>query len=107
MKIFYDHIVQIDHLMTEIQHLELETSEKEELANLVDEAVHHEMVSVILTHLPEEYHEEFLERFHAKPHDPSLLGYLKAKVEGIEEKLEREAKEIREKIKEMMQRRAA
>ena len=105
MKIFYDEIIQIGELMTHIQHLEIDTQEKEELANLVDETVHHEMVSVILTHLPEEHHEEFLERFQAKPHDPNLLEYLKVKVEGIEEKLEKKGKEIREKIKGMLQNR--
>ena len=105
MKIFYDEIIQIGELMTHIQHLEIDTQEKEELAQMVDETVHHEMLSVILTHLPEEHHEEFLERFQAKPHDPSLLEYLKVKVEGIEEKLEKKGKEIREKIKGMLQNR--
>jgi len=101
VKIFYDHIVQIDHLMSEIHHLELEVSKKEEIAQLVDEVVHHEMIGVILAHLPEEYHEEFLERFHAKPHDSTLLEYLKARVEGIEDKLHEAGREIREKIKKL------
>lgn len=105
MKIFYDHIVQIDHLMSEIHHLELEVSKKEEIAQLVDELVHHEMVGAILAHLPEEYHDEFLERFHAKPHDPTLLDYLKARVEGIEDKLHQAGEKIREKIKRMLQNR--
>ena len=103
MKIFYDEIIQIGELMTHIQHLEIDTQEKEELAQMVDETVHHEMLSVILTHLPEEHHEEFLERFQAKPHDPNLLEYLKVKVEGIEEKLERAGAEIRDKFKAILQ----
>jgi len=107
VKIFYDEIIQIGELMTHIQHLEIDTQEKEELANLVDETVHHEMVSVILTHLPEEYHEEFLERFQARPHDESLLAYLKAKIEGIEEKLATAGAEIREKFKAILQSRTS
>ena len=102
MKIFYDHIVQIDYLMSEVHHLELEVSKKEEIAHLVDELVHHEMVGAILANLPEEYHDEFLERFHAKPHDPSLLEYLKTRVEGMEDKLHQAGEEIREKIKGML-----
>lgn len=102
MKIFYDHIVQIDHLMSEIHHLELEVSKKEEIAQLVDELVHHEMVGAILANLPEEYHDEFLERFHAKPHDPTLLDYLKARVEGIEDKLQEAGAEINRRIKALL-----
>ena len=107
MKIFYDEIIQIGELMTHIQHLEIETEEKEELAQMVDETIHHEVMSAILTHLPEEHHEEFLERFQAKPHDPSLLQYLKAKVENIEDKLKETGAELRKKFKAMLQSRAA
>jgi 16S rRNA C967 or C1407 C5-methylase (RsmB/RsmF family) len=107
VKIFYDEIIQIGELMTHIQSLQIETEEKEELAQMVDETVHHEMLSVILTHLPEEHHEEFLERFQARPHDESLLAYLKAKVEGIEDKLKQAGAEIREKFKTILQSRAA
>lgn len=102
MKIFYDHLVSIGEVITEIESLEIEESEKEELARLVDETAHHEMVDVILTHLPEEYHEEFLERFHAKPHDPTLLEYLKARGGGIEEKLKQAGERVRTKLKQLL-----
>lgn len=102
MRIFYDHYVNIGEIITEIERLEIDTAEKEELARLVDETVHHEMVHVILMHLPEEHHEEFLERFHAKPHDPALLDYLKARVEGIEGKLKDAGRQIRAKLSELL-----
>ena len=74
---------------------------------MVDETIHHEVMSVILIHLPEEHHEEFLERFQARPHDPSLLAYLRAKVGDIEDKLKETGQELREKFKIILQSRAA
>jgi hypothetical protein len=39
--------------------------------------MHQEILTTILTLLPRKHHEEFLIRFHAAPHDASLLVYLK------------------------------
>lgn len=102
MKIFYDHIINVSDIITEVERLEIQPEEKEELAQIVDSTIHHEVISVILTHLPEENHQEFLERFHAKPHDDKLLDYLKVKVEDIEDKLQDTGKSLREKIKDLL-----
>lgn len=102
MKIFYDHLINISDIITEIDHLEITTNEKEDLANLVDATIHHQVMTVILNHLPEVHHQEFLERFQAKPHDPTLLDYLKARVENIEDKLAAAGQTVGEKIKQLL-----
>ena len=65
--------------------------EREELWGLVDEIIHHRVFDVILSKLPREHHEEFLELFHARPHDEGLIDYLKDKIgENIEEVIKQE-----------------
>jgi len=103
MKIFYDRLINISDIITEVERLQIQPEEKEELAQLVDSTIHHEVISVILTNLPQENHQEFLERFHAKPHDDKLLDYLKAKIGDIEDKLQHTGKALKEKIKDLLQ----
>jgi hypothetical protein len=45
--------------------------------------------------LPENHHEEFLELVHKRPHDEGILGYLKERVEDIEDRLKLAAQEFK------------
>ncbi|MBI2404816.1 hypothetical protein HYV22_01400 [Candidatus Gottesmanbacteria bacterium] len=74
-KIFYDHLVAIDELVIELD--SLDAVARQEIINLMDETLHHHVLDTILTHLPQEHHTAFLERFHRSPHDPELLIFLK------------------------------
>lgn len=80
-KMFYDHLILIEELMLEIDALDVPDSDKERAKQLVDEILHHEVLTHILDLLPEENHEEFLEQFHRMPFDPQLLKYLDEKIE--------------------------
>lgn len=89
--LFYDHLISLGDLEKEISKATSSVEEKHEAWNLVDEMVHHRVMGCILDKLPQENHNEFLEMFHATPHDNSLIDYLKEKIgENVEEIIKQE-----------------
>jgi len=80
-KIFYDDLVIFESLEVHIKNISQTPEEKEELWRIVDETLHHRMMGCILDYLPEELHEEFLEKFHLAPHDEGLFDYLNEKTQ--------------------------
>lgn len=80
-KLFFDHLLELKELDREIKKVAKTKEEREELWLLVDEIIHHKAMGCILDRLPKDNHEEFLEMFHAAPHNEDLLiGYLKNKI---------------------------
>ncbi len=75
-KIFYDHLIVIEEVIAVLDEHKLDSEERKELLQLIDETLHHEILDVIFTHLPKEKHELFLTRFHQAPHDVKLLEFL-------------------------------
>lgn len=95
-KIFYDHLVQIEEIYLELDKHDLPKENRDELASLIDETTHHRILDTILTHLPQEKHQTFLEKFHASPHDQKLLTYLKSEIAAdIEEKIKTEGRKLK------------
>lgn len=90
-KIFYDHLVLREEISVELDKYAVGAEGKEELVQLVDETLHHQILNTILTHLPKEKHREFLEKFHQAPHDSQLLEYIK----DFEEEIIKTAKKIK------------
>jgi hypothetical protein len=78
--LFFDHLVDLKEVEKKIKTVAQTPEEKEELWQIVDELVHHQVLGCIFDHLPQEHHEEFLELFHAKPFDGNLLEFLKNKI---------------------------
>lgn len=93
-KIFYDHLVLREEVTIELDKYAVRAEEKEELIQLVDETLHHQILNTILTHLPKEKHREFLEKFHQAPHDKSLLEYIK----NFEEEIIKTAEKIKSEL---------
>ncbi|KKR30581.1 hypothetical protein A2715_00155 [Candidatus Woesebacteria bacterium RIFCSPHIGHO2_01_FULL_39_32] len=101
--IFYDHLIILTEVETEIKNVTESPEEKEELWNLVDEIIHHRILGLILDALPREHHEEFLIRFHQAPHDERHLKYLNEKTEkDIEEVIREEIKMLEKEILEQI-----
>ena len=75
-QLFYDHLIVIEEVVAVLDEHTLTRQERTELLQFIDEALHHEILDVILTHLPKEKHEIFLTRFHMAPHDAKLLEFL-------------------------------
>ncbi len=78
-KVFYDHLTLIEEIFTEVDSAEMTVEEKKQAKKKIDDLVHHKVLTKILDLLPREYHEEFLIRFHAAPHDHRHLLFLKEK----------------------------
>jgi hypothetical protein len=85
--LFYDHLIVIRGLETKIKKSAPSNEERQELWLYVEEIIHHNVLECCLDSLPEEHHQEFLKKFHEKPHDKSLLDYLNEKTGKKMEKI--------------------
>lgn len=94
-KIFYDHLVVREEVIAQLDKHKIAVEEREELVTLIDETLHHHVLNTILTNLPKEKHEKFLEEFHKAPHNPKLLDFLRQEKADIEEKIMAKAKKIK------------
>ena len=86
-KVFYDHLIILTEVETEIKSMAETEEERHELWQIVDEIIHHRVLHLFLDKLPEAHHDEFLLRFHKSPHDENLLGFLNERIEENVEKL--------------------
>lgn len=76
-KLFYDHLIIIEEIVAVLDEHKLKAAERAKILELMDATLQNEILDVIFTYLPREKHEEFLEKFHAAPHDLRLMQYLK------------------------------
>ncbi len=85
--IFYDHLIVIKGLDKKIKKVSASNDEMQELWTYVEDLIHHTVIDCCLGNLPEEHHQEFLDKLHQKPHDEGLLDYLTQKIGKDVEKL--------------------
>ena len=78
--------------------------EKQELLIMIKETIHFRMITEILTFLPEEKHEWFLDEYQKLPHKQTLLEKLGKLVEDIEDKIRQAGERIKTEILEEMER---
>lgn len=98
-KLFFDHLVIFERVDVVIKSAAKDPEEKEELWNVVDELVHNHVLTCILEKLPDEHHNDFLEKYHAYPHDEALIEYLNERVESnIEDIIRDEIRLLEEEI---------
>jgi len=79
-KVFLDHLIDIDEVITVIDSHHLDPEDRQELVDLVDEILHHHILNVILNHLPPKHHQDFIARLHADPASPDHLAFLKTRI---------------------------
>ena len=96
-KLFFDHLVVLEEVDSEIKGISKNEEEKAELWHLVDDIVNHKVMIAILDRLPLEHHEEFLTGFHEAPHDERHLHFVNSLVdENIEETIKKEIADLKE-----------
>lgn len=103
-KLYYDHLIAYEEIELEISKISQSREEKEELWQIVDEMIHHKVLDLVLSKLPKDKHQEFMEKFVAAPHDEGLFDYLNDKIGDDVEKLiktelDKLAKDILKEIK--------
>jgi hypothetical protein len=100
-KIFYDHIIVMEEVDSEIKSIAKSHEERDELWGLVDEIIHNRILAKLLDVLPKEVHQEFLDKFHEAPHDEGLIEYveeiIKQEVGGLAFEILQEVKETSKK----------
>lgn len=92
-KLFFDHLLVFEEVEVFINSNATTKEEKEELWKLMDGIVQHRVLDLILSELPREHHDEFMEKFTQFPHEERLFVYLNEKTGKDFEKLI--AKEIK------------
>lgn len=98
-KIFYDHLILIEEIEFTLFTHQLTREECEEIVELIDKTMHTEIMQTILKHLPHHHHEEFLTRFHAIPHDKSLITYLNTRTAvNIEKEILKTANNVKKRV---------
>lgn len=85
--LFYDHLIVIKNLDKKIKKISNSNDEMQELWSYVEDLIHHTVIDCCLGNLPEEHHQEFLDKFHKSPYDIGLLQYLNEKIGKDVEKL--------------------
>ena len=95
MKLFYDHIVVIHEIHSQIEEMMVDEAEKEALVQIIEDLVQHTVLHKILDHLHEDKHEIFLTRFQQAPHDTELIDYLRSHVPDIETRIKDAADEVK------------
>ena len=89
-KVFYDHLVGIENITALVD---------QDMADLIDNTMHHHILDEILTHLPVEHHKTFLERLAHAPHDPGILIFIQeVTVIDIEKAIKKRALERHQKL---------
>lgn len=100
MSVFYDHLIGLDDLHQELLDFKLILEQHYQLLNMIDSALHHEVLAVCLDCVPPQHHESFIQQFAKEPNDPTLLVYLKGLDPEIENKIHKKGLEVKGRIKE-------
>jgi len=97
--LFFDHLVIKEELDFELNSYQLTSEEREELLEIIDEILIHQILNLVLNFLPKDTHEEFTALLHQSPHDESLLEYLKNHANPeIESEIKKHASKIKSEI---------
>lgn len=98
-KIFYDHLVFREEIDLELDQYDLSILERQELVSLIDETIHHEILDLILSNLPTERHEEFLDSLHLQPGNKNLLVYLNEQTgKDMEKMIQKHSQDLKKEI---------
>ena len=87
MILFFDHLIVIKGLEKKIKKVSGSNDEMQELWKYAEELIHAKVFDCCLGNLPEEHHQEFLDKFHKAPHDTGLIEYLNQRIGKDVEKL--------------------
>lgn len=103
-KNFYSHIIKTDSVVIKLHELGLSEEEKASLIALMDSSLHHAILDAILSELSPSDKKLFLDALSKDDHE-EVWSFLRSKIEGIEDKIQKAAdgltKELHEDIKEV------
>lgn len=98
-KLFFDHLILVDEIATQLDEFNLDPEDHAELLGLIDQTLHHHTLNVIFNLLPPEKHTEFVNMYKAGPADKKLLDYLKKEIKAdIEAEITKQAERVKKEI---------
>lgn len=98
-KLFFDHLVIFEEVDVVIKNAAEDPDEREELWKVVDEMVHHHVLTCILEKLPGEHHNDFLEKYHSSPYDTNIIDFLNERTEeDIEDVIRNRMRDLEKEI---------
>lgn len=74
--LFYDHLINWEKMTQSLDSLGVFGDERLELVEVIEESLHTEILIIILSQLPKEKHEAYIERFHAAPYDTDHFYFI-------------------------------
>lgn len=92
---FYSHIISIDSILIELHEMDLNSSQKAELASLIDSIIHHQVLDHVLSRLVDEDKKIFMQRYYQDPQDKELMEFIGNKVDNIESEIIEKVEELK------------
>ena len=106
-KIFYDHLINFEEIEVQVKTVAETPEEREELWQVIDEIIHHQVMGCVLDHLPEKHHKSFLQKFCQAPYDEGIFTKNKKAIrEDIEEIIRKEVENLKRELLEIIRRQA-
>ena len=98
-KTFADHLLKKDEIHTHVEKYVTDAEQKQELVDLVEDIFTNHLLHTVLTHLPKNHHDDFLELIKKGLSDPKILKFLKEKIEiDIEAEISKVALKVKKDI---------
>lgn len=97
---FYSHIIEIESVLVKLDEMELTPEQKHDLAGLIDSTIHHTVLDLIFSKLPEEEKGFFIQKLKENPGDRGIMEFLNGKVEGIEKEIIKAVNDLKEELHE-------
>jgi hypothetical protein len=94
---FYHELLELQDLFDELEKLALSAGEKEHLVTIIHSSVHTVILDVVLTEVPKEDKELFLEHVHTGTHR-DVWRFLKKRTVNIESKIQKAVKELKKEL---------
>ena len=94
---FYSHLIEIDSLVIALNELSLTEEEKAHLLGIIDSSLQHVIFDAVLSELSDEDKKVFLEHITEEDNE-KIWKFLNGKIEHIEEKIKKVAKDLQEEL---------
>jgi hypothetical protein len=95
-KLFWDHLIHFEELLEELKTLPFSSQEQAELVELIDSTFHHHILEEILSALPRDEHDRFMEMFSDRPDNHEILVYIMRFVPDIEARITNRSLQVKD-----------
>lgn len=91
---FYNHLIEIDSIIIELDKVDLSKEQKQHLSELLDSSLHHTILDAVLSELTEDDKKVFLKHVHDGDNE-KIWEFLNGKIDHIEDKIKKAAEDLK------------